>query len=187
MQPDAAGLLGGTRTLNLLIRRQMRNPVAIPLIEPAHRPRSSRAVDADRRRRQRFQALVCDFQSAAGARSVQPGIEALLGGINRGKGHPRFVEKSGDLLTLPCDRVAFWIVFVIGGDVGRGIHNVVEASFKTCCVPSDHCALLAQPGPGIGRFVLRTRWVISHYPGLPRSSRLLRACPSHRSDCDPFG
>ena len=74
------------------------------------------------------------------------------------------MEKSGHLLTLPSDRVAFWIVFVIGGDVGRGIHNVVEASFKTCCVPSDHCALLAQPGPGIGRFVLRTRWVISHYP-----------------------
>lgn len=67
----------------------------------------------------------------------------------RGERDSRLVEECCDLLALPGNGVAFWIVFIVGADIARGFHDVIEAAHETRGAPYGRRAQFVQLGAGI--------------------------------------
>ena len=76
--------------------------------------------------------------------------------------------------------MAFWIVFVIGGDIGRGLHDVIEGSLKARSVPNRRRAHVVELGARIAASTVRLHWVMDRHDY--RSTSLPQEHRRHRCD-----
>lgn len=117
------------------------------------RPASGRARDTNGCGREGFQSLCRDVSCAVDAAAVDTVVEACLGSSKLGERLARFLEKSGDLLALPRNGVAFGIVLVVGRLTTGSPHDLVEAVSEAGDPPFRCRPLLLETNSMLGRFV----------------------------------
>ena len=100
------------------------------------------------------------MRTARRADSVKPITDALFGSLNVGKGAARFGEQCCELLPFPSNGVAFWIVFIVGGDIARSLDDAIETTQETRRAPGGLNPQIGEPGLRVTQSAPRYRQLI---------------------------